>query len=71
VPGVTLVVRDAGGVEAARIVAKDDGDWPLRVLPGSYQVEVSAAGLRTASMPVELPTVGDSARLDFRLEAGP
>jgi iron complex outermembrane receptor protein len=67
-PGVTVTATNLTTKDSRSATTADDGSFSLSVVPGSYEVAVSATGFRAAAHVVEV-TAGASNQLDLTLDA--
>lgn len=70
-PGVTITARNAGTNETRTAVTSEHGLYRVTSLPrGTYDVTAELQGFKTVAQSGVLLTVGETVRLDFRLEVG-
>ena len=71
VPGVEVTVTNEATGEKRNAVSQDNGDYALsQLLPGSYRIEFSKSGFKTAVKSGLRVNVTETSRLDVQLEVG-
>ncbi len=70
-PGVTIEVTNPATGQVRLATTAEDGRYAVPLLqPGRYDVRATLAGFKTAVRDGVVVTVGDTARVDFRLAVG-
>lgn len=70
IPGATVTITDMGKGTVSEVTTNVDGNYTKqRLIPGRYQVKISAAGFKTFIQEVDV-RADVASRLDAQLEAG-